>query len=95
MNSDVPGRNSFNPRALGGFVFFCAILGGLIALHSRWLGTTLALAYFGALVLGSLLVIVLNMKGRRGAQRANLAQTAVLPKSWRKWILDEDDVNRG
>ena len=93
MKNGVPSRSSFNPRAFAGFVLFCAVLAGLIALHSRWIGMALALIYFCALVVGSLVVLVRNLRGRREA--VYLGQAAALPKSWRKWVLDEDDVKRG
>lgn len=91
MNNNIPPRVSFNSRAFAGFVLFCAVLAGLIALHARWIGTALALIYFAALVVGSLVVIVRNVKGSREPGGVRLGQTAALPRRWRLWLLDEED----
>lgn len=90
MKTDVSGRIFFNPRALAGFVLFCAILAGLIALNSSWIGMISALIYLAALAVGSLVIIVRNLRRRPGIDRAHLGQAAALPRSWRKWVLDED-----
>lgn len=94
MKDNTPPRHIFNPRALVGFVLFCVILTSLIALDARWAGIALAIVYFAVLMVGSLVVVVRNMKGQQGSERAPLGQTAALPRSWRRWVLDEGEEKR-
>lgn len=89
MKTNDSPRNFFNPRALAGFVLFCVILALLIALHLRWIGTVSAVIYLAAWVVGSTVIIVRNLRRRRGSG-SYLGQAAALPPSWRKWVLDED-----
>lgn len=91
MKTDGSPRNLFNTRALAGFVLFCLILAGLIALRWSWVGTASALIYLLALMVGSLVVVVRRARRRPGSDGAYLGQAAVLPRSWRRWVLDESD----
>lgn len=91
MSNHTQPRMSFNPRALAGFVLFCAVLAGLIALDMRWVGVALSLVYVAALLVGSLIVIVRSAKGSQEPGRARLGQAAALPRRWRQWVLDEED----
>lgn len=91
MKNNVSPRHTFNPTALAGFVLFCTILACLVALNARWAGMALAIVYLAVLIVGSLVVVVRNIKGHEGPGRAHLGQTAALPRSWRKWVLDEVD----
>ena len=94
MKNNIPPRHIFNPRALAGFVLFCAVLACLVALDARWAGTALAIVYFAALMIGSLVVVVRNIKGHEGPGKARLGQTAALSESWRRWVLDEGEEKR-
>lgn len=90
MKDEPSRRNFFNPRAFVGFLIFCAVLGVLIALHSRWIGMAWAFVNLGALLVGSIVLAWRNWAHRGTSQRAYLGQAAALPRSWRKWVLDED-----
>lgn len=94
MKTDGSRRNFFNARALAGFVVFCLTLAGLIALQWSWVGMASALLYLAALVVGSLVVVVRRLRRRPDSDRAHLGQAAVLPHSWRKWVLDENDETK-
>lgn len=91
MAGKTPTRNSFNPKALAGFLVSCAVLAGLIALHMRWIGTALAVIYLALLITSSLVVIVRALSGSHNPGKAHLGQLAALPPKWRKWVLGEED----
>jgi len=76
-------------RAWLTLIAFLAGLALLTASGSRWLDGALLIACWAVFLAGSVVLIVKSVRSPdRGFQ---FGQLAALPRSWRRWILDEKD----
>lgn len=67
-----------------------ALLGGL---HWRWFDNALTAIVLAFFLVGSIVLVVKTVwHPERGFQ---FGQLAALPRSWQRWILDEDHDPRG
>lgn len=81
----------FNPRALGDFLLVWLVLGTLISLHSRTIDNVLSLLWLAFLCVGSIILLWRRWKHPAEFKRLGMGQLAVLPQSWRNWLLDGSD----
>jgi hypothetical protein len=67
---------------------FLLVLTIVVGSGAIWLDKSLAILMWGALLVGSIVIIVKSI--RRG-QTGIYGQLSALPRSWQRWILDEPE----
>jgi hypothetical protein len=75
-------------RGLFTLLAFLLVLIVVVGSGATWLDTSLGILLWGALLVGSIVIIVKSI--RRG-QTGIYGQLSALPRSWRRWILDEPE----
>jgi hypothetical protein len=73
---------------------FLTLLSLAVGSRSHWLDVTLVCIVWTAFVIGSIVVVVRIFKSPGTTPSAMGGQIALLPRRWRRWILDEQDQGR-
>ena len=68
---------------------FLALLSLAVGSQSRWLDVTLVCAVWAAFLIGLILIEVRTFRFPKESASEMAGQVAMLPRSWRRWILDE------
>ncbi len=90
MDSEPQKRTSWGqPSAFVWFFVSITAIGLAAASHWRALDIAFALAWLAFLVAGSFVVLWRMWRHRDEPGTVKLGQLAVLPRSWRQWVLGE------
>ena len=77
------------PREFLLFAICVTVIGVAAAAHWRALDIAFAFAILGFWVIGSSVLLWRTWKHRREPGQVQFGQLAVLPPSWRRWVLGE------
>lgn len=77
-------------RSVGTLVCFLLLLLVIVS-QSRALDKWILLVVWGAFLIATVVLIVRNARSLRGGQGVCFGQLALLPRKWRRWVLDERD----
>ena len=91
MGSDKGRRTSFNPRGAADFLVVCLALGVLILFNAKNMDHAIGFVWMAFLVIASIVLVWRWWKRPDAFKRHGLGQFSVLPRRWKKWILDEHD----
>jgi hypothetical protein len=81
-------------KRLGYFLCAGLVLGLLLQLDkgSGAIDKFLALAWFAFMLVGSVFAVIGSWRMREKASKIPMSPVNVLPLSWQRWILDEDQL---
>lgn len=77
-------------RSWGTLVCFLLLFGALAAFGSRALDAWILALVWGTFLIGSVILIIKSARQTSKPRQFYFGQTAWLPRSWRRWILDEN-----
>jgi hypothetical protein len=81
-----------NLRVWDTLACFVLLFGVLVAAKSDALDKSIQLLVCGAFLMGSVILIIKSIRHPLESRRFYFGQTAWLPSSWRRWILDEKET---
>jgi hypothetical protein len=73
---------------------FLLLLGALVASASKAIDGWMAIVVWRGLLIGSVLLIIKNVRQPPENRGFQFGQLAVLPRSWQRWILGEDGPSK-